>query len=236
MKEFLKKYLKYIKFVIAVTLFFFGSYIQYLPVIFFKIDVNTISNVTKSYLNLFSNSIISLILVLMYLKDIIRNIKDLIKEKLKPLDKAFNCWFVGVMVMIISNLLITYINNGSSSNNEEAIKLILSSSPILSYINIALLGPIIEELVFRESFKQVFKNKWIYLFTSGIIFGALHVIMSPINSIVDYLYLIPYCSMGLAFAYMYYETDNITTSLSMHIFHNTLNVISSLLLGGFMIW
>ena len=156
-------------------------------------------------------------------------------QKTKSISQ-FNYWFIGVVIMIISNMIISYFNNGGTSNNEESIRIFLEKSPVVAVIGIAILGPVIEELVFRKSFKDVFKNKWVYLFSSGIIFGALHVIMSPINSFVDYLYLIPYCSMGIAVAYMYYDTDNIMTSITMHIFHNSLNVISTLLLGGFLLW
>ncbi len=235
MKNIIKKYSKYIKFTIAILLFFFGSYLQYIPATIFKIDMNSISITTKNYLSIFSNSIIFITLVLFYIKDIISGIKDLINTKFKPLDKAFNYWFIGVAVMILSNFLIRLINNGGTSVNEESIRVLLDKSPILTILSLTFISPVIEELVFRKSFRDIFKNKWIYFFTSGIIFGALHVIMSPVNSFVDYLYLIPYCSMGLAFSYMYYKTDNITTSLTMHIFHNTLNVISTILLGGFIV-
>ena len=232
----MKKYIKYIKFAIALLLFFFGSYLRYIPIFLLKIDVNKASVITLNYLSIFSNALIFIILVLMYIKDIISGIKSLIHDRFKQLDKGFNYWFIGVVIMIISNMIISYFNNGGTSNNEESIRIFLEKSPVVAVIGIAILGPVIEELVFRKSFKDVFKNKWVYLFSSGIIFGALHVILSPINSFVDYLYLIPYCSMGIAFAYMYYDTDNIMTSITMHIFHNSLNVISTLLLGGFLLW
>lgn len=233
MKVFLKKYQKYIKFIIAVFLFFFGSLIQYIPIYFFKLDINNINIITKNYLNIFSNAVVFTILCIMYMKDIVKGIKKLIDEKGKSLEKGFWYWFVGVVIMIISNKLIGLFN--SAPANEESIHLFLKESPLLTIISISILGPIIEELVFRKSFKDVFKNKIVYFFASGIIFGALHIVMNPVNSLLDYLYLIPYCTMGLSFAYMYYKTDNITTSMIMHIFHNSLNVISTLILGGFII-
>lgn len=235
MIQFLKKYSKYIKFVLALSLFFFGSLFQYIPIYLFNIDINSTSYTVVNYLGVFSNLLSCIILISFYYKDILNGIKNLRENKFKDLETGFNYWLVGVFVMIISNILIGLINGGSTSSNEESIILFLKQSPIIATIGIAIIGPIVEELVFRKSFRDVFKNKWIYLFASGIIFGALHVILSPINSIIDYLYLVPYCSMGLSFAYMYYKTDNIMTSLSMHIFHNLLNVISTLLLGAYLL-
>ena len=108
----------------------------------------------------------------------------------------------------------------------------LKEFPIITTLSIAFLAPIIEELVFRQSFKDIFKNKWVYLATSGLLFGALHVVMSPIYSPLDYLYLIPYCSMGVAFSYICYKSNNIINSIIMHILHNSLNVISTLIFVG----
>ena len=232
----MKNIIKYIKFFVALSLFFFGSLIKYIPIFIFNIDTNNISNLTSISLTTFSNLVCFTILVLMYRKSIITGIKDLKTKKFKPLETGFNYWFIGLMAMVISNTLISLINNGTTSTNEDSIITMLESFPVLTTISIAIISPCIEELVFRKSFREIFKKKLVYLFTSGVIFGALHVLLSPINSFVDYLYLIPYCSMGIAFAYMYYKTDNITVPLTMHIAHNTLNVISTLLLSGAIIW
>lgn len=232
----MKKYIKYIKFFIALALFFFGSLLQYIPILLFKINVNNISYLNKTLLSMFSNAVVFLILVIMYWKDIIKGIKKLKCDNWKSLKIGFDYWFIGLMIMVLSNVVITLIKGGGTSTNEESIKTLLVSFPYLVIPYIAIIAPCIEELVFRKAFKDIFKNKWIYILTSGLIFGGLHVFLSPVSSFVDYLYLIPYCSMGLAFAFMCYETDNIVVSISMHILHNTLNIVSTLLLAGVIIW
>lgn len=231
----MKKYIKYIKFVIAICLFFFGSIFKYIPVFLFKIDIKNMSNTTSIALTVFSNALSFIILIFMYRKSIIEGFKDLKKKKCNPLLDGFNYWFTGLMIMVLSNSIISLINGGVTSTNEEAVRNMLESS-WLAVLSVCILSPVIEELVFRKSFKDIFKNKWIYLATSGLIFGALHVFTSPVSSFVDYLYLIPYCSMGLAFSYMYYKTDNIMVPIVMHIAHNTINTISILLLAGVVLW
>ena len=54
---------------------------------------------------------------------------------------------------------------------------------------------------------------------SGLIFGGLHVI-GNVNSIIDLLYLIPYCVPGFAFAYMLSKTNNIFVPMGFHFLHN----------------
>lgn len=232
----MKKIIPYLKFFTALLIFFFGSYLQYIPVFLFHLDTQNMKPITAIFLNTFSNLICFLILVIMYRKDILKGFKDLKEKHAKPLGEGFNIWFIGLMIMVFSNVVISWFNQGNTSTNEESIRLLLSSFPLLMSLSVAIISPCIEELVFRKSFREIFKNKWVYLCTSGIIFGALHVILSPINSFVDYLYLIPYCSMGFAFSYMYYKTDNIMVPITLHIAHNTLNVISTLLLAGVIIW
>lgn len=228
----MKKIIKYIKFFVALTLFFFGSLLRYIPVFIFKIDTQNMSDLTSILLSLFSNIICFITLILMYRKSIIEGFKDLKKKKFKPLVEGFNYYFLGLMIMVFSNIIISWLNHGGTSTNEESIRFVLKNFPYLTIVSITILSPCIEELVFRKSFREIFQNKLVYLCTSGLIFGALHVLLSPINSIVDYLYLIPYCSMGIAFSYMYYKTDNIMVPITMHIVHNTLNVLSTLLLVG----
>ena len=103
----------------------------------------------------------------------------------------------------------------------------------MSIIAVGILAPIIEELTFRKAFREVFTNKTLFVLASGLIFGGLHVILS-LNSLWDLFYIIPYSSLGIAFGYMYQKTDNIYTSIIMHIFHNTALTTLSLI-GGAMI-
>jgi len=107
----------------------------------------------------------------------------------------------------------------------------ISVSPVFMLLNTAILAPIIEELTFRKSFRIVFKNNIAFILISGIVFGALHVITSITNT-YDYLYLLPYCSLGIAFSYMYYKTDNIFAPIFMHFMHNSIMTILNILALG----
>ena len=231
----MKKYSKYIKCISALLLFFLSPLFKYIPVILFKLDMNNISNTTQVYLTTFSNLICFIVLVLMYRKDIINGFKDIKNKKGKPLLDGFNYWFLGLMIMVLSNTILSSISNIGTSTNEAHIRVWLESSWV-SILSIAIISPIIEELVWRQSIYDICRNKWVYIFSSGVLFGALHVFSSPITSIIDVLYLIPYCSMGIAFTYTQYKTKNIIPSITMHIIHNSLNTISTLLFMGMITW
>ena len=128
---------------------------------------------------------------------------------------------------IIINLFIT----GANATNEQGVQELIKSSGLLSIVAVGILAPIIEELVFRKAFREVFNNKWAFILSSGLVFGALHVVLS-LSSAWDLFYIIPYSSLGIAFGYMYYKTDNVYTSIFIHMFHNTALTSLSLISGA----
>jgi len=69
-------------------------------------------------------------------------------------------------------------------------------------ISVVLLGPIVEELIFRKSLFSLFENKKLAIIISSLIFGLIHLIAEPsLASVIINLpaYLIP----GLVFGYFY---------------------------------
>ena len=64
------------------------------------------------------------------------------------------------------------------------------------------------------------KYKWLFILISFLLFGEAHVINSA-NSIIDYLYIIPYGVLGGAFALAYSKTESVFTSMTFHMLHNT---------------
>ena len=84
-------------------------------------------------------------------------------------------------------------------------------------------APIIEELITRKTFKEVFSNQYVYIIVSGLIFGSLHLLSA--TNITEILYVIPYSALGCAFAKIYYNTDNLWTNIFFHSLHNLIAII-----------
>lgn len=229
----MKSYMKNIlKSGIVFILFFFASLLQLIPIYIFKMDINHITNSQQLLLTLFSDSILLLILIILYFKTLKEDFKELKGNFYKLIDIGFKYWLIGLIVMMVSNILISLFITQAQAGNEEGVQELIHSSSILSLITVGVLAPVIEELTFRKAFRDVFKNKIIFVLASGLIFGGLHVILS-LNSYWDLFYIIPYSSLGIAFGYMYVKTDNIYASMIMHIFHNT--VLTALSILGAMI-
>ena len=120
--------------------------------------------------------------------------------------------------MFSSNFLINILGGGMSGN-ENAIRTQFEIAPIFTFVSSVFLAPIVEEGIFRLGFRNVFKNNFIFIILSGLVFGSLH-LLAGINIHLLALYLISYCSFGVIFAYMMVKTNNIFVSLGFHMMHN----------------
>ena len=234
----MKKQIKY--FLIGTIVFLL--YFKILPFILkFIITsfMNTKNKLLVNIINSVAEIIIFLFLFLIFKKTIIDNFKKFKKDYKKDLDIGFKYYFVGLLVMITSNLILTGIF-GTIAANEAANRTFLKAYPLYSIVAMVILGPTIEEIVFRLGFRKAF-NKWVpYALFSAILFGAVHVYsayegMNLVEIVKNWhhiLYIIPYGSLGFAFAKAYYDTDNIWTSMTIHTLHNAFTILLIICVGG----
>lgn len=138
-------------------------------------------------------------------------------------------WLKALVFMMLTNLIIVSLANGIATN-EEANRNVISVMPIFSIISMCIIGPFLEEMLFRKGFKDAFLNPKVFLLVSSLLFGGAHLLSaftlgSVSENLLQLLYIIPYGGIGYFFAKAYLETDTIFTSTMMHIFHNTLSVV-----------
>lgn len=237
-KEIYKSIYKYLRFFIILMLLFCSSLFKLIPIALFKIDTENMSGHVNAGLTLFSNLVAAGAAIFLYRKELVRQLKKLKKTKKDKLvitiDTSLRYWLIGLVIMVISNIIISKLGIDSASNDVSVVSM-LESSPILAGISVIFLAPFIEEMVFRMAFKDIIDRKWLFVLISGVIFGSLHVIGSA-GTIYEYLYLVPYCSLGIAFSYIYQYSENIYISFLIHILHNSLTAVYTFLLAGVIIW
>ena len=221
-----ERVLEICKGLLTFLIFYFSSYLQVIPIALFNIDVNNYTASDLAIVNTFTDLILVLILIILYFKELKKEFKTFKKNWKLNMDTAFKYWFIGLMIMCISNIAIGLITDLSTSSNEQAVQTLVSSTPYLMLFTAGILAPIAEELTFRKGVSKIFKNKWVYATASGLIFGLLHVIGS--DNILEYLYVIPYGSLGFFFALTYYDTKSIYPSIIMHAIHNSALILLSI--------
>ncbi|MDD3452872.1 MAG: type II CAAX endopeptidase family protein [Bacilli bacterium] len=218
MKFDLKKYVNEFSLGIAIILIYIlSSYMNGLLIN--KFNLSSMPLAVYLIWNIIYEILILSIMLLLFNKKLEHDFDDIKINHKKYFSENFKYYLIGIAVMLISNVIIMYVFEGGISNNESTIRSILQVSPVYIFITGVLIAPIMEELVFRQAFKNIFKNKYLFILLSGIVFGGLHII-SSLNDITSLLYLIPYCSLGIAFAYILSKTDNIFTTIGLHTMHN----------------
>lgn len=214
------------KTILTFILFYYSSLFQLIPIMLFNIDLENLSGSMNVMLSAFSSCCLLFVLFFMYRNDINKEWNIFKKDWIDHLDFGVRCWAVGLFLMMASNLVINSLAGGVAGN-EQTVQSMISSLPWLMLINAGILAPINEEIIFRKSFKNVIKNKWIFVLVCGFVFGLMHV-LGNVNSWIDVLYIIPYGALGGAFAYAYHKTDTIFTPISFHMFHNIVLVLVSI--------
>ena len=221
----MKKILKNI--LIFVSYFFYNITFKTI-LFFFNINYNSFNINQKIIYTVVTGIIYLLILVLLYKKELKEELKDFKINHRKYLSKNVLIYILGVLLMGLTNVILNAITKHNLSTNESLIREYIDKYPLYMAFSTVIFAPISEELIFRKSIKNIFKNKYLFIIISGLIFGILHI--QNFGDINDILFSIAYIIMGIDFAYIYSRTNNIFTTMTFHICHNLILFIIQLLL------
>ena len=112
-----------LKGILIFILFYFSSLFQLIPITLFNIKRTTSNSII---LSTFSNICLLIILIIIYRRELIKEFKLFKKNLLENLDTGIKYWLIGLLVMMISNIIITYIFYVKKNDVKEALRLIKS--------------------------------------------------------------------------------------------------------------
>ena len=193
------------------------------------INYNNLSTTLKSTCLIIYQILMTLVIVYIYNKIIITDFKVFIKNNIKYFKEYIKYWFSMLILMISSNLIVTFFTTTDIANNQNTIIETLKVAPIYTFILTVFVAPILEELVFRLSFRKIFSNNILFILLSGLVFGSMHVI-GTCEHLIDLLFIIPYSIPGFIFAYVYTKSKNICVPISLHFIHNGIMMSLQILL------
>lgn len=128
------------------------------------------------------------------------------------------------LIFMISFNLINFIFQRETSTNQTMIE----GMPLFISIPLAILyGPFIEEFLFRGILRRFIKNNiWLFVITSGVMFGLTHTIGVETTAYMTIIQTIPYAIMGGCLAYIYAKSDNMWNNITIHFVNNLIAVIA----------
>lgn len=195
--------------------------------VFIGIDFNTITFKQTIFLALIKYIFFMLLLIILYHRYLKEKWSDFKKNFKNYFIITFKDWFTGILIMLFANIVINRFINGPGEN-EEAVQNIIAKSPFIALIMTSFFAPFNEEMIYRKSLQDCFKNKYIYMIVSGFIFGFIHVIGA--SNPCEYLLIISYGALGFMFAHTISETDNIFCTIMMHALHNSVLTILAMVI------
>ncbi len=142
---------------------------------------------------------------------------DVFKGEKASIGASIGWGIIGFFLVFLGQTIGAYIELAlgidMGSENTEAIMSVTKVAPIM-IIATVLLGPILEELVFRRViFGSIIQNYnfWIASIISAIVFAAIH---------MDFTHILLYTICGMIFAFLYHKTKRLLTPIIAHILLN----------------
>lgn len=133
--------------------------------------------------------------------------------------------FMAFAVQMAAGLIEQYVFGVKhASENTKNITDISKSMPIFILV-VAIIGPILEEIVFRKVLFGTLNKKFNFVtaaLASSLLFGLAHMELS---------FLLTYTAIGFLFAFLYWMTKRIFVSIIAHAAMNTFVVVVYVLLG-----
>ena len=151
----------------------------------------------------------------------VRITRDRYKEVSSPV-LAVSIVFI-FAAMYVLNLLI---EQAGIPNTMEETFIAMSRNPF-GVLSIALLAPILEELLFRGAIQgrlqTRWENPWKAIIISSLIFGVVH--MNPAQ--IPFAFL-----LGMIFGWLYYRTGSLLPGIVGHVLNNSVASINMILYGN----
>jgi len=185
----------------------------------------------SSFINFLIYLLLAPIIIYILKVDLVEDYKDFKVDKVQGINQVI----VGYFILIVANLLSSNISlllgnlfkipPGESINQQIIVNALMSNGAILMIISAVILGPIVEELIFRKAIFGLFKKNGSAIVVSSLVFGAIHLLneSSLVESLVNG---ISYFIMGFVFGYIYIKNNrNIVVPIIVHILSNLISVL-----------
>lgn len=188
------------------------------------------------YLAIINGIILVIILIINfnYLKE---KISDSFKNIGETISYALKGYVIVMGINVILSIIVVSVSiDRTTSGNQQIIDSMLNNTSVFnSILVVGILGPILEELIFRMSvlgllIKDKVTKSWLPYLLAALLFTFIHDItvftaFSPASFITFLSYFLP--ALGLVFVYRY-SKHNIVSVIILHMVYNTIPII----LGG----
>ena len=144
--------------------------------------------------------------------------------------KGLKYFIIGLLCYGIVNIIIAGVFDFSNISNDNLTTLenVFSDNLFMLFLSTVFYYPIVEELVFKKTFKDIIDNKWLFVFISAFANAFFTYAFSATNAL-SLIYIIPSTLFYMGLSYGYYATDNIMVPITYRIIYNLIPNIALLI-------
>lgn len=215
----IKKNKDLLKGILAIFLYFTISLFKTLPFDMCNIDYNSVNESVKVIYSMTFLVLIGCIMIIIFYDKLQNDLSDILDKHQEYYSKAIKYYLMGLVFMFISNFIIIFGFGNGLNGNEIIVRSNIKEHFIYMFISGVIYAPIVEELVFRQSIRNICGRTITFIVISAFVFSGLHAIVGA-NELMDLINIFPYLGISVAFAYMLYKFDNIFVSMGIHFMHN----------------
>lgn len=181
-------------------------------------------NIQNSIITMFAGDVCFLVfMIVLYLKKIKQSFHDLKKE----IGKNFIRIVIGVAVLFIVNMLVGIIGELLFStadvvdDNTQSIYTLSQISFIYTVFKTMIFGVIAEELLFKQSLREVMPNNVLFVISCSLLYAVMNVIYGDLSSPYLLSDALSYFAVSAALACTYVKNnDNIALVMFVKFFYN----------------
>lgn len=178
-----------------------------------------VSTTTSLIIKFLANFALLFIVAFIYRESIKNNVKSFKKDWKKNFKKivltfVFACVIFYALKMLIVLLFPDVVFEDATSLAKE-----FSKFPALLIISTLFYYPVIEELVFKRTFKELINIKWFFIIATALLNASFQVLLTASNSL-SLVTILPNFMFYATLSYIYYETDNLLIAISVRVFYN----------------
>ncbi|GAB6169344.1 type II CAAX endopeptidase family protein [Clostridium carnis] len=179
--------------------------------------IPNVGDTFNNVFNTFSYLFLAVIAILFFYKDLKENFSSAFNHPFHLIGIALLSF---VFILIAGALFALLIKTGEITENQQAVNSFLNSS-LISSIIVVLIGPFVEELVFRHIIIGKFKKKiplWILCIISVLTFALIHIHTFNLSGLIE---IRQYIIIGVVMTFLYIKNkSNITYPFIAHILNN----------------
>lgn len=147
-------------------------------------------------------------------------------DAFNPLNINWQIGLVGMLGAVTGILAMDILSEMFELPNLLEDMMLSMSQNTCGILSIAIVGPVVEELLFREgiigSMILQKSNPWVAILFSALLFGLIHI--NPAQ--------VPFAAtMGIALGILYYKSGSIILPAIVHVFNNSIAIIEMNMLG-----